>query len=259
MLLKLTKGILVMQENTSSGPSGNPEQKNIEDEKKKLDEDLKAGTITQAEHFKKMQKLTSGSQNVPPSAPPPTTPAPAPAGPPQLPPVGGGPMQPGPVPVKSVGPVSPISPVQPGPKEEVPPIGQALAVGSEDIEVVECYKCGGLITITTKQRPVIIACPSCGTKGEVDTEELAPAPEEPSAPKPTDAKPLEEDKLFKFSSDDHAEMPQSPQPTFGATLDDDLAKQDSKKPSQPAAAPTAPTPTTGDQSPQSIKDAKKTE
>jgi hypothetical protein len=165
-------------------------------------------------------------------------------------------MQPGPVPVKSVAPVSPISPVQPGPKEEVPPIGQALAVGSEDIEVVECYKCSGLITITTKQRPVIIACPSCGTKGEVDAEELAPAPEEPSAPKPTDAKPLDEGKLFKFAHDDHADMSQPKQPSFGATLDEDLAKQDSKTPSQPA---TAPTPTSTSQSQQPAKDTKKTE
>jgi hypothetical protein len=166
---------------------------------------------------------------------------------PQLPPAGQVGI-PGQAPIKPVSPVSPITP-QAGPHEEVPPIGQALAISSEDVEVVECYKCGGLITVTTQQRPVIIACPSCGTKGEVDASELEVAPEQPSAPKPTEAKELDKDKIFKFSAESPAEKPKGP--TFGATLDEDLARQETVKkpapspPTQPAQPPApGPTPTT---------------
>jgi hypothetical protein len=128
--------------------------------------------------------------------------------------------------------VAPISPQQIGPKEEVPPIGQALAVSSEDVEVVECYKCGGLITITTSQRPVIIACPTCGTKGEVDASEPDVLPEEPSAPKPTDAKEIDEKKIFKFEGE------AAKGPSFGASYEEDLKKQEAAKP-QLAAQPQA--------------------
>ena len=218
-----------MQQSNPSGQAVTPDQQNIEEERKKLDADLKAGKITQAEYFKKMQDLTGGTQPQSPM----TVGNP---GMPQLPPAGGTPVMPGPGPIAPVSPVTPVSPQQPGPKEEVPPIGQALAVSSEDVEVVECYKCGGLITITTKQRPVIIACPACGTKGEVDAEELEATSEESAAPKPTDAKEIEEDKVFKFASEDHVTGPQ-----FGATLDDDLKKQDEKLPQTPEPKP-APTP-----------------
>jgi hypothetical protein len=219
---------MVMQGANPSGQPANPQQqKNIEEERKKLDEDLKAGKISQAEYFKKMQEL-QGSPGMPPNPMlnPPGAPmpgmAPTPPGLPQLPPASGMPIgQPG-------------IPQQLGPKEEVPPIGQALAVSSEDVEVVECYKCGGLITITTKQRPVIIACPSCGTKGEVDASEPDLAPEEPAAPKPTDAQELDEKKVFKF--DHEAEKPKTP--VFGTSLDTDLAKEDVKKPGQPTPSPT---------------------
>jgi hypothetical protein len=117
-------------------------------------------------------------------------------------------------------------------------------VSSEDVEVVECYKCGGLITVTTPQRPVIIACPTCGTKGEVDTEELE-GPEDTSAkaPRATDGVEIDDKKIFKFDSEDR--KPKGPQ--FGATLDDDLKKQDSvdkQKADQPTTQAPKPAPTT---------------
>ena len=229
-----------MQQANPPGQSGAPDQqKKIEEERKKLDSDLKARKITQAQYYKRVQELTGSMPN--PNAPGVT---PMPPGVmniamPQLPPAGQ-------APIKPVSPVTPIIP-QVGPHEEVPPIGQALAISSEDVEVVECYKCGGLITVTAQQRPVIIACPSCGTKGEVDASELEVAPEQPSVPKPTEAKELDKDKIFKFSGESPAEMPKGP--TFGATLDEDLARQEAAKklatpPTQPAQPPSpAPTPT----------------
>jgi hypothetical protein len=227
-----------MQQGNPSGQASNPEQpKNVDEERKKLDEDLKAGKITQAEYFKKTQELTGGAPNNPTPGQPGATPQQMMPGSgtvnpavPQLPPAGG---MPG---AGSVKPVSPVSPSAPGPREEVPPIGQALAISSEDVEVVECYKCGGLITITTKQRPVIIACPACGTKGEVDASEPELAPE-PAAPKPTDAKEIDEKSMFKFAGED-----KSKGPSFGATLDDDLKKQDAKSPAPSPATTPAPQP-----------------
>lgn len=232
-----------MHQGSPSGQATNPDdQSKNEEERKKLESDLKEGKITQAEYFKKMQELSGGPQPNPtpgmggPSAAPPQPMMPGSAGVhpplPQLPPAGAGPVQ-------QVSPVTPTGPAAPGPREEVPPIGQALAISSEEVEVVECYKCGGLITITTKQRPVIIACPACGTKGEVDASEpgeLEPGPG--AAPKPTDAQEIDEQKLFKFSKDE--EGPKVPQ--FGSTLDEDLQKQDARAP-QPAPQPT-PQPTT---------------
>jgi len=148
------------------------------------------------------------------------------------------------------GPISPVTP-QAGPHEEVPPIGQALAVSSEDVEVVECYKCGGLITVTTKQRPVIIACPTCGTKGEVDASEPEHVAATPAVPKPTEAKELDEKEVFKLSGEPQpSEKPKAP--SFGSTLDEDLKKQESLKPTQPGAAP----PTTPSQTPPGTKEKK---
>ena len=229
-----------MQQASPPGQSGAPaQQKKIEEERKKLEADLKAGKITQAQYYKRMQELTGSMPN--PNAPGPgiTPPQPGVVNPPipQLPPAGQ-------APIKPISPVTPVTP-QVGPHEEVPPIGQALAISSEDVEVVECYKCGGLITVTAQQRPVIIACPSCGTKGEVDASEVELAPEQPSVPKPTEATELDKDKIFKFSGESPVEMPKGP--TFGATLDEDLARQEAAKkpaPTQPAKPSTpAPTPT----------------
>ena len=215
-----------MQQGNPSGQAGDGQQKNIDAERQKLDADLKAGRITQAEHFKKMQDLKGGAAN-PPGAPAPQHgPQPTPAGAPRLPPAGRVNV-PGQAPVQPITPISPVTPQSMGPKEEVPPIGQALAVASEDVEVVECYKCGGLITVTTTQRPVIIACPTCGTKGEVDATEIEPVVEEAAAPKATDAQEIDESKIFKFKRD---EEPQPSGPTFGATLDEDLARQEAAAP-----------------------------
>ena len=246
-----------MQEANPSNQVAGPDQKKIEDERKKLDEDLEKGNITQAEYFKKVQELTGGS-------PAPTTGAPTPtptAQPttPQLPPHPVGPVQPsGPGGIKPLTPITPITPLTPqqaGPKEEIPPIGQPLAIGAEDVEVVECYKCGGLITVTTPQRPVIIACPTCGTKGEVTAEELevAGAPGTAAVPKPTDAVELEDSKLFKFGGEGGKGPVSKPAgPHFGASLDSDLKKQeeDDKAKATPTSTPTptatptaSPTPT----------------
>jgi hypothetical protein len=201
-----------------SGQAGNPDQNKKAEEKKKLDEDLKQGKITQAEYFKKMQELGispnppagAGSGQMPTSAPQ--------QAPPRLPPV-----QPSAGGIKPITPITPLTPQQAGPREEIPPIGQALAVSSEDVEVVECYKCGGLITVTTPQRPVIIACPTCGTKGEVDSGELeVPEDTVTKAPRASDGIEIDDKKIFKFDGEDG--KPKGPQ--FGATLDDDLKKQE---------------------------------
>jgi hypothetical protein len=233
-----------MQQANPSGQVGGAVQgKNVEDEKKKLDDDLKQGKITQAEYFKKMQEL--GVTPNPPGGP-------GSPSPPQLPPAA--PSATGGVkPVSPITPITPVTPQQAGPKEEIPPIGQALAIGSEDIEVVECYKCGGLITVTTQQRPVIIACPTCGTKGEVTAEELE-LPEDLAAgpPKPTEAVEVDEGKIFKFGAEDKPAGP-----TFGSSLDEDIAKQDKKEntkssetpPPKPSPTPT-PSPTTTPQAQQ---------
>jgi hypothetical protein len=249
---------MVMQEANSTGQAAKPDQKNIEAERKKLDDDFESGKITQAEYFKKVQELTGS----PPAPPQPQAPAPQPApapatGQPQLPPATN-PPQGGVKPVTPITPITPLTPQQAGPQEEIPPIGQALAIGSEDVEVVECYKCGGLITVTTPQRPVIIACPACGTKGEVTAEELAPIEQDTgAAPKATAGVSLDEQKIFKFDG----EAERKPKgPSFGSTLDSDLAKQDDvdKSKSVPGAAPgstpaqkttTAPPPATTTETP----------
>jgi hypothetical protein len=229
---------MVMQEANPSGQAAKPDQKNIEAERKKLDNDFESGTITQAEYFKKVQELT-GSPPAPPQQQPQaqqSTPPPA-TGQPQLPPATN-PPQGGVKPVTPITPITPLTPQQAGPQEEIPPIGQALAIGSEDVEVVECYKCGGLITVTTPQRPVIIACPACGTKGEVTAEDLAPiGPETSVKPKASEGVSIDEQKIFKF--DGEHEKPKGP--SFGATLDADLAKQDKSDKSK-AGASSAPAP-----------------
>ena len=212
---------------------------NIEEEKKKLEEDLKQRKITQAEYYKRLQEL-GVSPNPQPQQGAGSTQKPA-----QLPPA-----QPGPGGIKPVSPITPITPISPqqaGPKEEIPPIGQALAISSEDVEVVECYKCGGLITVTTPQRPVIIACPTCGTKGEVDSEELE-TPEDSihKTPKASEGVEIDDKKIFKFGEEDKT----THGPQFGASLHEDLAKQekldsDKKLGTKPMSAPTpakAPTP-----------------
>jgi hypothetical protein len=224
-----------------SGQSANPGQKNIDEERKKLDSDLKAGKISQAEYFKKMQDLTGGAPANPSSGQPQPGMTPQPQANPMMP------GQPNPAlpqlpPASGVSPVSPVTPGAPGPREEVPPIGQALAISSEDVEVVECYKCGGLITITTKQRPVIIACPACGTKGEVDASEPDLEAETSATPKATDGVEVDESKMFKFSGE--SEKPAGP--SFGASLSDDLKKDDQKTgsaPGQAQAQPKTPAPT----------------
>jgi DNA-directed RNA polymerase subunit M/transcription elongation factor TFIIS len=161
--------------------------------------------------------------------------------------------------IKPVTPITPITPLiaqQAGPQEEIPPIGQALAIGSEDVEVVECYKCGGLITVTTPQRPVIIACPACGTKGEVTAEDLAPIEADTSiTTKATAGVSLDEQKIFKFDGE-HGDKPSGP--TFGSTLDADLANQDKTakpKPTDTGGAP-APKPAA---TPQATKETPKVE
>ena len=233
-----------MQQVNASGQSGTPEQqKNIEEEKKKLENDLNEGKISQAEYFKKMQELTGSMPNPAPMPLPMHSPMPTPPMPlPQLPPAGMQPVMPGQAPIK---PITPVTPQQAGPQEEVPPIGQALAVSSEDVEVVECYKCGGLITVTTKQRPVIIACPTCGTKGEVEASEPESIPEQAAVPKPTDAKELDDGEIFKFGGESKDKEQKPTGPTFGSTLDEDLAMEDVKAPApqQPSLkASSAPTP-----------------
>jgi len=226
-----------MEQASPTGQTGpSDQQKNVDEERKKLDEDLKAGRISQAEYFKKTQELgggVPGNPGTPVGVAPAQAQAPVPAGAPQLPPIGGMPVpqMPGQAPVS---PISPVTPAQPGPQEEVPPIGQALAVGSEDIEVVECYKCSGLITVTTKQRPVIIACPTCGTKGEVDATEVE-MPKEVAAPKATDGLEYDEKKVFKFAGEEHVKMPSGP--TFGSSLDEDLADQEVLPRPAPTPAP----------------------
>jgi DNA-directed RNA polymerase subunit M/transcription elongation factor TFIIS len=231
-----------MQQVNPSGQPATIEQQKINEERKKLDDDLKAGKISQAEYFKKKQALEGGMPN----------------------PAQGMPGAPVPIqPAGMVTPITPLSPQQAGPKEEVPPVGQPLAIGSEDVEVVECYKCAGLITITTKERPVIIACPSCGTKGEVDASEPEKI-EVSSTPKATDGVTVSEDKIFQFASE--PEDKQTTGPSFGASLDDDLVKQDqASQPKQtpptqpqlqPAVQPSAVTPTTPEQ-PQTQKPTEK--
>jgi hypothetical protein len=209
---------MVMEDSSPSVQSAPPDPKKIEEERKKLDEDLEKGNITQAEYFKKVQDLTGSAATAPT---PQQTPQPTQAqAPPQLPPA----TSPGIKPINPISPITPVSPQQAGPKEEIPPIGQALAVGSEDVEVVECYKCGGLITVTTPQRPVIIACPNCGTKGEVTAEDLAPVETTTGgAPKASEGVEIDENKIFKFGGESEK---QTKGPQFGASLDADLAKQD---------------------------------
>jgi DNA-directed RNA polymerase subunit M/transcription elongation factor TFIIS len=212
-----------MQQNNPTGQGGNPDQnKNVEEERKKIDDDLKQGKITQAEYFKKMKDL--GLTPTPPGGPAPG----ATQQPPQLPPAPTGPGG-----VSPITPISPISPQQAGPKEEIPPIGQALAIGSEDIEVVECYKCNGLITVTTQQRPVIIACPTCGTKGEVTGEELESEAEGIQAPKPTDGVTVSEDNIFKFKTEEEKQLG----PKFGSSYESDLASQDKTDKQKAAPSP----------------------
>ncbi len=225
-----------MQVVNPSGQVMNPEQqKKLDEERRKLDEDLKNGKISQAEYFLKTQQLSGGQvapgAGAPGTAPQPFTPNPVTPGLPQLPPATGQ------APIK---PITPVTPQATGPKEEIPPIGQALAVGSEDIEVVECYKCSGLITVTTKQRPVIIACPTCGTKGEVDASEPEPVTPDKTTPKATEGITLDEQKVFQFAGEES--KPKGP--AFGSSLHDDMAKHDSvSTPTPTTPAPTTPTPT----------------
>jgi hypothetical protein len=92
-------------------------------------------------------------------------------------------------------------------------VGKPLAISSDDIEVVECHSCGGLITVTAPQRPVIVECPSCGAKGEVEKieEEIQAAPQPVTATDAEFASPT-----FYLGSDDKA-----PKPEYGPTLDEE--------------------------------------
>ena len=40
-------------------------------------------------------------------------------------------------------------------------------LGIEEL-MVECYKCGGDIPVTSKERPIVVTCPNCGTEGELN-------------------------------------------------------------------------------------------
>jgi hypothetical protein len=224
---------MVMQDANPSGQAAKPNQENIEAKRKKLDDDFESGKITQAEYFKKVQELTGSPPAQQQPAPQPQT-----TGQPQLPPATN-PPQGGIKPVTPITPITPLTPQQAGPQEEIPPIGQALAIGSEDVEVVECYKCGGLITVTTPQRPVIIACPACGTKGEVTAEELAPVEPGSTTPKASEGISLDDQKIFKFGGEDE-DKPKGP--SFGSSLDADLAKQDEVDKSKAGDTGSTPTP-----------------
>ena len=37
----------------------------------------------------------------------------------------------------------------------------------EYLEHVECYNCGNMMPVTTRERPVIVSCPHCGTQGQL--------------------------------------------------------------------------------------------
>ena len=42
------------------------------------------------------------------------------------------------------------------------------AVGTHALEQVECYVCGGMIPVTTAERPVVVTCPQCSTQGQLE-------------------------------------------------------------------------------------------
>ena len=170
-------------------------------EKKKLDDLLKKGKISQGAYQRRLQKIAPkgaqmpGMQMAPVGGIAPPM-APMPGGPPQ-------PMPPGQQPVPQV-------PITPSAHEEIPQVGKPLAISSDDIEVVECHQCSGLITVTAPQRPVIVECPACGAKGEVEKveEDQAAAPVPVSATEAEFASPT-----FYLGADKDVEKPK-----FGESL-----------------------------------------
>jgi hypothetical protein len=184
-------------------------------EKKKLDALLKKGKISQAAYQRRLQKIAPKGLQTPGMAPAP------PGGavmPPQMAPMPGGPPQPMPPGQQAV----PQVPITPAAHEEIPKVGKPLAISSNDIEVVECHQCGGLITVTAPQRPVIVECPSCGAKGELEKEE-----EEDLGPsKPITATEAEfASPTFHLTGDESTEKPE-----FGPSLKEDEAKEDTPQP-----------------------------
>lgn len=171
-------------------------------ERKKLDILLKKGKINQTTYYRRLQKIAPKGQQIP--------------GMPMQQPPGMAPMQPMPgapqpgMPMQPQAPAPPQVPVAPSAHEEIPKVGKPLAISQKDIEVVECHACSGLITVTAPQRPVIVECPSCGAKGEVEKiEEEAPAPVPVTATEAEFAGPT-----FSLEAEQDVEKPE-----YGPTLD----------------------------------------
>ena len=61
----------------------------------------------------------------------------------------------------------------PEPYAEPIPAGSGMTqaaveiLGAEEM-MVECYKCRGDIPVTSKERPIVVTCPNCGTEGELN-------------------------------------------------------------------------------------------
>ncbi len=166
-------------------------------ERKKLDILLKKGKIHQATYYRRLQKIAPKGQQIP-GMPMQQAPGMAPV----PPPVPGQAMPQAPAP--------PQVPIAPSAHEEIPKVGKPLAISSDDIEVVECHACGGLITVTAPQRPVIVECPSCGAKGEVEKiEEKAVETAPVTATEAEFASPT-----FYLGADKDVEKPK-----FGASLE----------------------------------------
>ncbi|UCH88954.1 MAG: hypothetical protein JSV49_12085 [Thermoplasmata archaeon] len=106
--------------------------------------------------------------------------------------------------------------------ESVPRDGVPLAVGSKEMEIVECYGCKELITINSPERPLIVACPNCGLKSQVTEED-----EEEEEAKAAKAK--EPSKLPPAEAEVRALPPGSPPP-------------EEQAPPTPSPAPATPVP-----------------
>lgn len=62
-------------------------------------------------------------------------------------------------------PDSPVIPVFPGAGTGADRVGRPA---EKEIVMVECYNCGGDISTTSAERPLIVVCPHCGTEGELN-------------------------------------------------------------------------------------------
>lgn len=64
--------------------------------------------------------------------------------------------------------------------ESIPRDAMPLAIAQGDAEIVECYACNELITVNSRDRPLIVACPNCGVKSQVVEDEGEPGVKAPS-------------------------------------------------------------------------------